>query len=192
MIRHRYTTPILALATAAALAALTGCAPRPTGESSAADTDVGHQRIERSVNHSWGIDCEPDSCGGVRLAKFSIATPAAMSAFDVVVIATLDFQINDDQTATAPPDYALIGVAYSPGCTGRYTGLNPGSFELRAAIASTPTTTSMTWTRGNLPADGATYCFQIGVTPRDGNDDRIMSVSGTRFTAVAEIWPTGP
>lgn len=115
-----------------------------------------------------------------------------VSAFDVVVTATLDLQINDDQATTAPPDYAVVGVAYSRNCTGGYTGLNPGSFELRAAIANTRTTTSLTWTRGNLPADGATYCFQIGVTPRDGDGDRIMSVSGSRFTAVAEVWPTGP
>lgn len=176
---------------------LTGCAsPSEMNHDTAGNhsSTAGHLRLERSLQLAtpWTVDCDGDSCGGVELIEITFHTPASVAAVDLTVNVTLNIQVNDDQSDGPPADYAMIGANLGQDCTGRFHDLNPGPLPLRVPAANNPSTTSVTWTKGRIAAAGRSYCIHIAISPRDGDGDAMMSISGSKFAAVAETWPTGP
>lgn len=172
------------------------CAEQPMASPNSAGgghQELGHLRVERSFQKAtpWTVTCDGDSCGGVELARITLRTPGTVAAVDLTLDGTVNIQINDEQGSGAPEDYAMVGADFGQDCSGRFHDLNPGLLPLRAPVFNEMTTTSVTFTRGSIAADGRTYCVLVAVVPRDGNGDRVMSVSGSKFAAVAETWPTG-
>lgn len=180
----------------AALAAIVlaaGCADPSTTERPASDTDPGHRRVERAIDRAWESYCHSDDCGVASVVELSVTTPESVALVDVTLTATVEYRVHSRDASTGVPrDWGAISAAYGDEPPGFANRMNPGSFALRASTYDDDTTTTLTWTKGRVPAEGRTYYFSLFVATRDGNGDGWEEISGDKVAAVAELWPTGP
>ena len=139
----------------------------------------GVSRVERRMMVSWASDCETDNCGIVT-TPIAYTTPAAPASVDLTLTVTLDYR-------TSRRDTARAGVSLDDG-TPPFERMRP-SYPL--TTARTPTTTTLTWMRRDVPAAGKEYTFRLSVAPGDRNSDGGSRVSGTRMTVVIESWTAG-
>ena len=155
--------------TAAAVTAAVTRAPDSSGVS----------RLERTTVLRWASFCESDDCG-IATTPIRYTTPTDVASVDVTLSVTLDYKTSRGDTANA-------GVSLDDG-TPPYDALRP-SYPL--GTSRTPTSTTLTWARRDLPASGRAYTFWLSVASRDGNRDGASRVSGSRMTVVIESWTAG-
>lgn len=128
------------------------------------------------------------------VVALQVTTPSSVAEVDLTLSATVEFQVHSRDSSTGVPrDWGEIYVGYGDQPPGFENRMNPGGYPLRATAFDAPTTTTFTWTKGRVPAAGRTYYFTVFVATRDGGDgDGWEKISGSKATAVLDLWPTGP
>lgn len=145
-----------------------------------ASAETGHLRIERVFDYSadpWTAGCGSDYCAIQELFSVSVKAPD-VETVDIVVTVTMDYR-------TTPGDYVVVDSVYGGGP--RET-LRPRGFRL---ASSDRTTTTLTWSRRNVPAAGARYSFASTVNPRTVTGSGVHA-SGRKLTLVIDMEPSGP
>ena len=181
----RRTLAIAPLVTAAVLFATLGAAGSQTPQGS--DTGFRLKRVERVYRYPdrWVSECDFDHCGISLLFSLPVSTPRRAERVDVVVTATLDYRTSEGDS----------GVAYAGFSTsregGRSVGLEPGGWPLATSPRST--TTTLTWVKKGVRAEGRRYFFVMSVSPREGTDPNVNQnrISGRKVAVVVELTPGG-
>jgi hypothetical protein len=144
------------------------------------DESTGVSRVERVISTGWRSDCGSDSCG-IQQTWIQYTTPASAEFVDVTVTITLDYR-------TTRGDAASAGVSINDG-TPPSEPMRPREVPLRPSAKRT--TTTLTFLKRDLAADGMAYTFRFGAAPRDLNGNGRAVISGERLTAVIESWTAG-
>jgi hypothetical protein len=147
---------------------------------------IGHRRVERVYRYSppWESNCESDNCGVALLFDLPIKTPSTTERVDVVMVVTIDYK-------TSPQDHAEAGGGIFSTTDGdRLMGMRP-RWTL-ATSSDTYNSTTLTWKRGELPAEGRRYAFRVDVPTREGSGDDMNFIKGRNVSVVVEMWPSGP
>lgn len=181
----RRTLAIAPLAAAAVLFATFGPAGSQTPPASGAGFQL--KRVERVYRYPdrWVSDCDFDHCGISILFSLPVTTPRSAERVDMVMTATLDYR-------TSPGDY---GVAYAGFSTeregGRRIALAPRRWPLGPSQRST--TTTLTWIKKGVRAEGRRYFFSMSVPSREGTDPNANRnrISGSKVAVVVQLTLAG-
>jgi hypothetical protein len=140
---------------------------------------TGVSRAERVINQSWGGKCGSDFCGIADVA-IPYTAPQAQESVDLTVTVTLTYR-------TSRGDSAYADLVLDDG-TPPYEKMRPRNhYPLRPSI--TPTSTTLTWFRRDVPAAGQSYTFHFTASPGGGSPP--ASVSGSKLAIVIESWTAG-
>jgi hypothetical protein len=163
--------------------ALVGAAATALGVTAAVsrtEDSVGVSRVERVISSGWGTNCDFDFCG-IQVTPIPYTTPAGAATVDVTVAITLDYR-------TSRADAGLVYLALDDG-TPPNESMRPRRWSL--GPARSPTTTTLTWMKADLPAAGATYTFQLSASALDRNGNGVARVGGRKMAVVVESWTAG-
>jgi len=144
---------------------------------------IGHRRVERVYRYSppWESNCESDNCGVALLFDLPIKTPSTTERVDVVMVVTMDYK-------TSAQDHAQVGAGiFSSG--DRLAGM--GTRWTLATSSDTYNSTTLTWKKRRLLADGRGYSFLVDVPPAEGGGDGMSFIKGRNVSVVVEMWPSG-
>lgn len=116
------------------------------------------------------------------LFDLPVKTPETTERVDLVMGVTIDYK-------TSPQDYAQVGAGiFSP--SDRLPGM--GTRWTLATSSDTFNSTTLTWTRPRLPAEGRSYAFLVDVPAVEGSGDDMSFIRGRNVSVVVEMWPSGP
>jgi len=144
---------------------------------------IGHRRVERVYRYSppWESNCESDDCGVSLLFDLPVKTPETTESVDVVMVVTIDYK-------TSPRDYGQVGAGiFASG--DRLAGM--GTRWTLATSSDTYNSTTLTWKKHRLPADGRSYTFLVDAPAVEGSGDAMSFIKGRNASVVVEMWPSG-
>ncbi len=139
------------------------------------------ERVERTVTFSKPWQARQNGDNGVvpLLLKMTVTTPAKIARVNTLAQVTLDYR-------SSPGDFGVVGVSVGrPGVSS--ATMHPGGFRVSS---ENRVSTTLTWVRKDLRANGARYTFYVSVAPRDGDHDGHALVTGRKVTASIEVRPT--
>ena len=170
---------------ATAVLLLTLGAARSQQPRSTSDGGFRLKRIERVYRYPdrWVSECDFDYCGIAILFSLPVTTPRAAEKVDVVMTATLDYR-------TSPGDYGVASAGFSTSREGgEKVALRPRRWPL--APVSRSTTTTLTWVKKGVRAEGRRYFFSMSVPSREGTDPQADQnrISGSKVAVVVELTP---
>jgi hypothetical protein len=129
----------------------------------------------------WESFCLADGICGIETTFYaSIKTPPQTDRVAIVVTVTLDYQETPNTTAMADLEISTT--------SGRPHPMPPGPLPLVAPRPGVPTTTTLTWVSGGLPAGGKAYFLSLTLLPHRVPGHRV-SISGDQLTAVVDVTP---
>lgn len=168
---------------------LVACASTPAGvhagEASVPvdQTPVGHAQQAFRYPGGWETSCSaPNTCQTEPIGSFVLATPSAPAFVDMHVTATLDYKVSQR-------DRADVTLTYTQSPTpGPLQTMPPGTYRLASPGQNRISSTTLTWGRTNLDAQGQEYYIQVGVVAHDSDGDGQAMVSGTKVVLVVDMW----
>ncbi len=165
---------------------LVACGPTSTRPGTAASapadrTPVGH--IQRVFTAGWKTSCSTSAgCEIVPIGSFTFSTPPGLAFVDVQVTATLNYKISKRDRADVTLTYTQ-----SP-APGPLQTMPPGTFRLASSGDDQTSSTTVTWAKGDLEANGQAYYFQVGASAHDLDSDQSATVSGSKVVLVVDMW----
>ena len=142
-------------------------------------------RLERTFRFSppWSAQCQKGACGTATTPVFSVvARTPAVEMVNVVATVSFDYLMSAADSAEVELVFSPI-TAPAPRST-----MNPGRFPISSPNPTAATTSTITWVKRGLQAEGGRYAFQLGVVPLDHSGDGAAEVSGSVATLVLEVW----
>ena len=178
----RQTWPIAPLAAAAVLLATLG----PAGSQqppAASDGAFRLKRVERVYRYPdrWSSECDFDACGISILFSLPVTTPRTAERVDIVMTTTLDYR-------TSRGDFGVASAGFS---TARERGTKVALLPRRWPLATSrrSTTTTLTWVKKGVRAEGRRYFFTMSIPSREGTDPDANQnrISGRKVAVVVEL-----
>jgi hypothetical protein len=172
--------------------------PRTAGGSGTppAAGSVALGRVEQTFTTTLRNHCErpqAPTCDPQGLLTLGMTTPEDVPTVDVVVTATVTFRVSSGDSALARTGYRDTAEPWLPiPCCdpfGQYHTLAP-PYPL-AEAGKRATSTTISWAKQALPANGAEYSFAFSLKGLDTGRDGYFTVIGRNVTVVVEMWSTG-
>jgi len=162
-------TSVALLFTAALLTGFAGSTSR---------SSVRLEKIVQEFTIYTGGGCDYDACGQTTSWEVPVTTPSGQAEIDLLVSVSFTYRVSPRDFGLAVTDLVLDGET-------KGTPLSPQSYRL-GSQGGQKTSTTLTWFREGVPADGSTHVVAFTLLTRDGNGDQRNWAFARRGVVVVE------